>query len=68
LSCKVKRALSVLLLPNLIRIPFLAQVSPPTSPPSFQLLEPEIRRERNDVLQCVRYIVEREFFDECQAS
>ena len=29
---------------------------------SFQLLAPEIRHERNVVLQCVRYIVNNNFF------
>nr|CAB3264499.1 Nuclear fragile X mental retardation-interacting protein 1 [Phallusia mammillata] len=28
-----------------------------------KLLEPEMRRERNDILQCVRFIVENNFFD-----
>lgn len=29
---------------------------------SFQLLAPDIRHERNVVLQCIRYIIHKDFF------
>lgn len=38
---------------------------PPKRPSLLRkLLEPEIRKERNDILQCIRYIVENNFFDD----
>ena len=32
--------------------------------PHMQLLAPEIRHEQNTILQCIHYIIEKEFFDQ----